>query len=365
MKVFNTTYIATAMILTMLLGFTCQAEEPQLQLNGKSLTVYPIVLARPDTAIDEETQKFGERIAEVVGLTLEQHGMLPGVSANYPETIVPDDALGEVEKKFQTFVEGEAIETDYVLFSFFGVKPSNRGPAVARICAILTDAEGRKAWSKDITDIPEGERGSPMGALMLLTGEIRSASDLKEPDPDNVPYGPMARLMDQRNGLPPKPERDAMDARFEAAHDSFSEASLSVYPFRIWETEAGSVEGAEALAGKLTTAGLFRASAVDTDTLLVATRDPDQPSQMKILWDTARDFRSYLRKHPAETDYALLVDVTIPTHHVHIILCEGSGEWVATSLMNSHHPEFQEIDPKTLEDGSELAFRRLKAIMQN
>ena len=148
MKVFNTTYIATAMILTMLLGFTCQAEEPPLQLNGKSLTVYPIVLARPDTAIDEETQKFGERIAEVVGLTLEQHGMLPGVSANYPETIVPDDALGEVEKKFQTFVEGEAIETDYALFAFFGVKPSGRGPAVVRICAALTDVSGRIAWSK-------------------------------------------------------------------------------------------------------------------------------------------------------------------------------------------------------------------------
>jgi hypothetical protein len=364
MKAFNITYIAIAMILTTMLGLTCQAEEPQLQLNGKSLTVYPIVLARPDTAIDEKTQKFGERIAEVVGLTLEQHGMLPGVSAKYPGTIVPDDALVEVEKKFQTFVEGEAIETDYALFAFFGVKPSKRGPAVARICVILTDAEGRKAWSKDITEIPEGEMSSPMGALMLLTGEIRSVSDLEEPDPDNAPYGPMARLMDKRNGLPAKPERDAMDERFEAAYDSFSEASLSVYPFRIWETEGGSVEGAEALAGKLTQAGLFRASAVDTDTLLVATRDPDQPSQMKIMWDTARDFRNYLREHPAEADYALLVDVTIPTHHVHIILCEGSGEWVAASLMNSHHPEFQEIDPQTLEDCVTLAFLRLETILE-
>ena len=91
MKAFNTTYIAAAMLLTTLLSFTCQAEEPQLPLSGKSLTVYPIVLARPDTAIDEEMQKFGERIAEVVGLTLEQHGMLAGVSAHYPETIVPDD----------------------------------------------------------------------------------------------------------------------------------------------------------------------------------------------------------------------------------------------------------------------------------
>lgn len=366
MKALNTKCIATAMTLALLAGLTCQAEEPQLQLNGKSLTIYPIVLARPNAAIDEKTQKFGERIAEAVGLTLEQHGMWPGVSSKYPATIVPDDdALAVVEKKLQTFLKNDAIETDYALFAFFGVKPSERGPAVARICAVLTDASGGTAWSKDITEIPEGEMSSPMGALMLLTGEIRSVSDLKEPDPDHVPYGPMARLMDQRNGLPPEPERDAMDKRFEAAQDSFSKSTLAIYPFRIWGTEEGSVEGAELLAGKLTEAGLFHASAVDTDTLLVATRDPDQPSQMKILWDTARDFRGYLREHPAETDYALLVDVTVPTHHVHIVLCEGSGEWVATSLMNSHHPEFQEIDPKTLEDCTELAFRRLKAIMQD
>ena len=360
MKTLNTKQSALIAVIAMLAGFICKADEPPLKLHGKTLTVYPIVLARPDKAIGEKTQKFGERIAEVVGLRLEQHGMLPGVSAEYPETIGPDDPLAEVKRKFQTFVEGEAIETDYALFAFFGVKPSKRGPAVARICVALADATGRIVWSKDITEIPEGRMGSPLGATVLLSDEIRSASDLKEGDT----YGSMARLMDQRNGLPPKPERDAMDKRFEAAHDSFSEAALSVYPFRIWETEKGSVEGAEALAEKLTDAGLFRASAVDTDTQLVATRDPDQPSQMKIIWDTARDFRNYLREHPADADYALLVDVTIPTHHVHLVLCEGSGDWVTVSLMNSHHPEFQEVDPKTLEDCVELAFRRLTATIQ-
>ena len=334
MKTRNTISIAIIALLVTTTGFISNADTVRLPLSGKSLTVYPIVLARPDKPIDAKTQHFGERIAEVVGLQLEQHGMLPGVSAEYPETITPDDTLVEVEQKFQTFVEGEAIESDYALFAFFGVKPGERGPAVARICVALTDASGRVAWSKDITDIPGGEGGSPMGALMKLIGEIRSVSDLKVPTPDDVLYGPMARLMDQRNGLPPKPERDAMNERFEAARDSFSEAPLAVYPFRIWETENGSGEGAEALAGKLTQAGLFRASAVGTDTHLVATRDPEQPSQMKIMWDTARDFRSYLREHPADTDYALLVDVTIPTHHVHLVLCEGSGAWVAVSLMN-------------------------------
>ena len=170
MKTRSTKQIAIVAIIATLSGLTCLAEEPQLQLRGKSLTVYPIVLARPDTANDEKIQKFGERVAEVVGLTLEQHGMLPAVSAEYPETIVPDDALAEVERKFQTFEEGEAIETDYALFAFFGVKPSKRGPAVARICVALADATGRIVWSKDITEIPGGRMGSPLGASVLLPG---------------------------------------------------------------------------------------------------------------------------------------------------------------------------------------------------
>lgn len=364
MGAFKTPCVAIAITLATLTGLTCKADEPQLRLHGKTLTVYPIVLAKPDRPIDKDAQKSGERIAEIVGYQLEQYGLLPGVSALYPDTIVEDDSLTEVEQKFQTFVKGKTAGKDYALFALLGVKPSRRGPAVARICAILTDTKGRNVWSKEITELPEGRMSSPLGACMMLAGEIRSASDLQEPDPDNVPYGPMARLMDQRNGLPPKPERDAMEKRFEATYKSFSEATLSIYPFRIWETEEGSVEGAEALAKKLNEAGQFKASVASTDTQLVATRDPDQPSQMKILWDTARDFRSYLKEHPADTDYALLVDVTIPTHHLHIVLCKGSGEWMTASLMNSHHPEFQKVDPKTMDDCVELAFLRLKATIQ-
>ncbi|MFC1761436.1 hypothetical protein ACFL6U_05085 [Planctomycetota bacterium] len=364
MKTLNTKSITTILLLAITVGSICKADELPLQLKGKTLTVYPIVLAKPDKPITKDARKFGERIAEVVGYQLEQYGLLPGMSTAYPETISEDDSLAKVEQNVLTFVKGESTGTDYALFAFFRVGPSKRGPAVSRICVVLADTAGQKIWSRDIADIPEGRMSSPLGACMMLAGKIRSTSDLEEPDPDNIPYGPMARLMDQRNGIPPKPERDAMEQRFEAAYESFSDTTLSIYPFRIWKTEDGSTEGAKALAEKLNEADLFKASAVSTDTHLVATRDPDQPSQMKILWDTARDFRSYLREHPASTDYALLVDITIPTHHVHIILCEGSGEWMTASLMNSHHPEFEEVNPKTLEDCVELAFRRLTTTVQ-
>ena len=81
---------------------------------------------------------------------------------------------------------------------------------------------------------------------------------------------------------------------------------------------------------------------------------------MKIMWDTARAFREYLKEHPAGTDYALLVDATLPGHHLDLILCDGTGEWLMVDLQNSHHEDFREITPQMLEDCVALALRRLK-----
>ena len=115
---------------------------------------------------------------------------------------------------------------------------------------------------------------------------------------------------------------------------------------------------AQALAEKLNEVGLFQlATVAEVDTGLKMERNPNQ---MKILWDTARMFRAYLKEHSAETDYALLVDVTLPAHHLHLILCDGSGEWVMVDLQNSHHQDFNEINAQTVEDAATLALRRMK-----
>jgi hypothetical protein len=149
-----------------------------------------------------------------------------------------------------------------------------------------------------------------------------------------------------------------MDRRLATERSSFGQATLTIYPFRIWGTEEGSFEGAKALAEKLNEAGLFQGAAVaGMDTGLKARRNPNQ---MKILWDSARMFRKYLRDHPADTDYALLVDVTIPADHLHLILCKGSGEWMMVDFQNSHHQDFSEIEPKTLDDCVSLAVRRFE-----
>lgn len=162
--------------------------------------------------------------------------------------------------------------------------------------------------------------------MMKLAEMVDSASDIKEPDWENRKQGPFARRMQEQSGLPSPEEYEAIDKRFESARGSFKDATLTIYPFRIWEQEEGSTQGAKVLARKLNDAGVFKSATVsETDTGLVAKRDPENPGQPNVIAASARDFQKYLQEHPPPTDYALLVDVTIPTHHVHFVLCDKTG----------------------------------------
>ena len=85
--------------------------------------------------------------------------------------------------------------------------------------------------------------------------------------------------------------------------------------------------------------------------------------------DTARAFRDFLRKNPPETGYALLADYGIGKSEsgkttvgaVHLIVCDRQGDWVLVDYQNSHHADFQEIDPRSRDDCNRLAARRLKS----
>jgi len=345
--------IAITVLLSTMAGFTCSAQEPPFEFYGKSLTIYPIGYTMDGQPMAAEME-FDTRVAELIGTMLERLGMLPSISSASPRKIRPDDSLLELEKKLLAFQARSGIESDYVLYVRMDSLLTESGPMVTRLCVVMSDVRGQIVWARDDSEMP---RINPMDVCHLIARTLKDHSDLREPDPDNVPYGEMARMMDERSGLPPLPERDDMDERFASACDSFSNTSLTIYPFRIWKKKKGSFEGAGALAEKLNEDGLFMASVADSDTCLKAKRDPNQ---MKIMWDTAKSFRQYLTEHPAEADYALLVDATIPAHHLHLILCTGTGDWVMVDLQNSHHDDFNEFAPKTVDDCVALAHRRLQ-----
>ena len=45
---------------------------------------------------------------------------------------------------------------------------------------------------------------------------------------------------------------------------------------------------------------------------------------------------------------------------VHWILCDQRGDWVMVDFQNSHHGDFQELTPESVEDCLELVKVRLK-----
>jgi hypothetical protein len=360
MKAAGMKRFAVIALLAMTSGSVRGSEEPapKLQLHGKTLMVYPVLMEKEGIPNNDGTWKFGVVVGKNTAMLIEEYGMRPDISTEGPDSIADEDSLAVMEDKFRTFLEEEKVESDYSLFARFRLGPSKHGPRVIRTCAMLADSSGQIVWSEEKTTFPE--EYSPMHGMMGLIEAVHAASDLKEPDWENRKQGPFARRMQQKLGLPSEEEYEAMDARFEAAKESFTEATLTIYPFRIWKQKEGSATGAEVLAKKLNDAGIFKSAIVaETDTGLIAKRNPDSPGQPEIIAASARDFTKYLKEHPPATDYALLADVTVPVHHVHLVLCDKSGVWLHLNIANSHHGDYRKLKPKTVEDCAELAFGRL------
>lgn len=346
-------------LLAMLGGHAREAVGSELELTGKSVAVYPVGIDRSGAS---EEFDFKDRVAEVIGVFLERAGMSPEIASN-SVAVTPADSLSAVEDKIRESRSKRRIDTDYTLFVSFTGKPAATGPILSKVSMVLTDTAGDTVWSREDTEFPDGAPDSPMAACVHVAKVMQSVSDLEDFERRDAPRGAMDELMNKRSGMPPKPEIEAMAQRWETARGSLRNATLTVYPFHVWGGEEGSAEIAETLARNLTKAGFAQATATRTDPHLMMQANPNE---LRVLWDTARAFRSYLREQPADSDYALLVDVSAPpnVHHVHLILCEGNGEWVLVDLQNSHHSDFQQVNPDSLADCEKLAERRLALRLQ-
>ena len=94
------------------------------------------------------------------------------------------------------------------------------------------------------------------------------------------------------------------------------------------------------------------------------------PNELRVVWDTARALRKYLKGNPFNADYALYAEYLIgrkkgqPEQQVvgavHFFVCNQEGEWVIVDFQNNHHADFQGIDPKSREDCDLLLLQRLK-----
>ena len=134
------------------------------------------------------------------------------------------------------------------------------------------------------------------------------------------------------------------------------------------DARAGAVGDAQARAEHL--AALLNEGKICT--ARVADKDPNfdiqgNSNQMKVLWDMARAFRDYMKKNRADT-YVLYADYLLSprdgrAHGVHFAICDPRGDWVIVDLQNSHHDDFNSIDPKSVKDCNRLIARRLDSYL--
>ncbi len=164
---------------------------------------------------------------------------------------------------------------------------------------------------------------------------------------------------------PEQSEFAAMDKRLEAMKKAGTSARLMVYPTRVGgdHTEKSS---ATHLSKLLNEAGLCQATVAKTGPVLKGEGWPDEST---VLWLFARAAREYARQHPVDSDYVLFADYWDSprkvTWAVHFVVCDRAGDWVIVDLQNSHHPDFQRINPKTLADGDRLLRLRLSDCLCN
>jgi len=96
------------------------------------------------------------------------------------------------------------------------------------------------------------------------------------------------------------------------------------------------------------------------------------------MWrDSAADFTKYLSDHPLETRYALLVEYLIggkglesggQVLGVHYYIARDDAVLAGGGLANSHHEDFNAVNPQTIADCTSVMKRllnsRLKARME-
>lgn len=350
-------------LVAALVTAIARAEEPATNTLPKSVTVFPIVI----TPSEDIVTSFPERVAQVVGMLLERAGMKQ-VELSQDRFAPPEsDDVAKEGEAFGEFVKAHPIETEYALFGHVFGTPKT-GPSAVR--TIVVDKVGNVVFT-DVADRPMLMKSrpaakDPMGISIYIANRLRPAWNLADPLRPGAPTGKLADQFRQQTGVPPREELAAMDQRFKTLQKDAANATITVYPVHLWT--AWDKPAAAKLTELINKQQLCKAVAAGADPDFTV---PGSPNEQKVLWDTAHAFSKFVRQHPPETEYALLVDYGLnpsgdckhEANHVHVIVCNRVGELVLLDYQNSHHADFERIDPKTVDQCNELAVVRLKACL--
>lgn len=306
-----------------------------------------------------------ERITELLGLILEQHGLKHIELEAKVFQPAHDLNLEQLAGAVGEFVKQNPISTEYAAYAEFNGSVEKR--QLDNIRAVVVNKQGAVVWTYEMTAQDEALRQfqahpDMMLITVALAKQLGLQLGLNEQTTRNAKPGKMARLMAQRSGLPDQEELAALRAREDKMRDVRQTLKLLIYPPRV-NGQATGLDSAKELAKRINDADVCQAvPATETVQLTASQRDPNE---LKVLWDLAREFREYVRQHPPQEPYVLCADyVFTPDHweqgYVHIVVCNQQGEWVFVDLQNSHQSDYQSVQPTSREDCDRLLVKRLR-----
>ncbi len=345
--------IAVLSLAVALCGTNSQAAEPTKDAKP-SVTVFPVF-----TSPDRFPEELAKRVGIVVATFLEKAGIddleVADIAFNPPDT----DNVARIAEAFGKHVGRHPIKTECAVFTQFVGTPTT---GVKAIRTIVVDKSGKVllAESADKAQLDKAllPPKDPMTCCVFVSRRLQAFWNLKDPLRPDAPKGKMAQFWQKDAGIPGKDELEAIAKRSETLRNNIKTASCTVYPIHVGGRS--DKQTAAELVAMLNEAALGKAQTSETDPAL---KVAGHSNEQKVLWDTARAFRDFIRKNQPATDYAVYADYGLSgtnVHHVHVIVCDRAGDWVLIEMQNSHHPDFERIDPKSAADCSRLVVARLK-----
>ena len=225
------------------------------------------------------------------------------------------------------------------------------------VYSVIADAKGHIVREDTLVQ----RAGTELGCLELASSHLVPAMGLSKLPQKELTEDKKRLLREIRAKEPPSgSERAAMNERQKALRQAGASARLLVYPARVGGEDADSA-CARHLCKLLNEMSLCRATAAETAPAIVGR---GWPNEMHVLWLFARNVREYVREHPVDSDYVLFADYWFNPRGqvwaVHFVVCDRAGDWAIVDLQNSHHEDFQRVDPKNREDCDRLVLERLK-----
>jgi len=322
-----------------------------------SLTILPVRLGgRP-----------WDRVTEVVGLLLEKRGLKDIELGKTPFEPTNANTMEDLAAAVGVFVRTNPMAADYALYAEFNGSPQT---GLNDLRAVVVDKSGAVVWTERLTPADEAIKKmgqpDPMTLSVALVECLSPQLGLNDETAKAAQPGRLAALMDERSGLPPPAERDALPERQKIMKQALPGATLLIYPPRIGGNQT-SVPSATNVARLINAAAWCQAVAADQP--LVFKASLADPNELKAVWNLAREFRDYVRAHPPATDYALCADYAFNPQKteqgfVHFVVCDRQGEWVIVDMQNSHQPDYQGVGVSSRDRCDELLVKRLQGYLR-